>query len=325
METRRIQSARNLRPPRGPRHAFHATTTPVRRRLVAWTTLVAVIATMPASVWAQGQPPALTDAERAAAFSQIAKEEAKKQNYVHCAELYRKAFDIDAATLGYLYSAARCEQKAEQFEAAMRHYDTFLTRAPADDALRAKAESFREECAAALEAQRRKEQEQKRADEEKRKEEEQRETRRAEEARKRREAAAAAPQVKGKPVTSVVSHPVPAWRKPVGWIGVAVGVAALGAGAYFVQDGRSTLDKLDSDLKQAKESSTDGIIRTFSRDAAESREREGNRSVSLGGAMLGAGLVSGGLGVWMLFSGSSKRIAVQPRPDLKGLRVSLKF
>ena len=133
------------------------------------------------------------------------------------------------------------------------------------------------------------------------------------------------PQVKGKPVTSVLSQAAPVWRRPAGWISVAFGVAAVGAGAYFVQDGRSTLDKLDSDLKLAKESSSDGIIRTLSRGVAESREREGNRNVGIGGAMLGAGLVSGGLGVWMLFSGSSKRIAVQPRPDLTGLRVSLKF
>ncbi len=296
----------------------------MRRQFIALATAAALALMAPCTVLAQAQPQALTDAERAAAFSQIAKEEAKKQNYTHCAELYRKAFDIDPATLGYLYSAARCEQKAEQYEAAMRHYDTFLLRAPPDDALRSKAEGYRAECETALEAQRRKAQEL----EQKRKAEQLREAKRAEEARKQREAAqaaAAGPQVKGKPVTSVVSHSVPAWRRPVGWISVAVGVAAVGAGAFFVQDGRSTLDKLDSDLKLAKDSSADGIIRSLSRDVAESRERDGNRSVGIGGAMLGAGLVSGGLGVWMLFSGSSKRIAVQPRPDLRGLRVSLKF
>lgn len=85
------------------------------------------------------------DKEEAAAISQIAAAKNQASDFGMCAELYQQAYHKDPSFLGYLFSAARCEQKAGDLDAAERDFRLFLARNPKGDKLSDKAQQFLDE------------------------------------------------------------------------------------------------------------------------------------------------------------------------------------
>ena len=55
------------------------------------------------------------------------------KEYEACAAMYLEAYRLDAKTLGYLYSAARCEHKGGRYNEAIEHYGKVISNAPAGD------------------------------------------------------------------------------------------------------------------------------------------------------------------------------------------------
>jgi len=85
------------------------------------------------------------DKEEAAAISQVAAAKNQASDFGLCAELYQQAYHKDPSFLGYLFSAARCEQKAGDLDAAERDFRLFLARNPKGDKLSEKAQQFLDE------------------------------------------------------------------------------------------------------------------------------------------------------------------------------------
>jgi len=84
-------------------------------------------------------------ADEAAALSVVAASKAKSGAYAMCADLYVQAYRLDPSYLGYLYSAARCWQKAKRIDDAERGYRAFLKRAPKEHPLHSRARSHLDE------------------------------------------------------------------------------------------------------------------------------------------------------------------------------------
>lgn len=78
-------------------------------------------------------------AKEAAAISVVARSKSDSGDYAMCADLYHQAYALDPGFIGYLYSAARCEQKAELLDRAEKHYRVFLQRSPEDTSLAKRA------------------------------------------------------------------------------------------------------------------------------------------------------------------------------------------
>ncbi len=74
--------------------------------------------------------------EEAAALSVVAGAKAKSGQHKICAEMYVQCYRLDPSFLGYLYSAARCAQKAGNLDDAEKHYREFDLRAPTEHPLR---------------------------------------------------------------------------------------------------------------------------------------------------------------------------------------------
>lgn len=79
--------------------------------------------------------------EEAAALSVVAAAKAKAGQHTLCAEIFVQAYRLDPSYLGYLYSAARCYQKAKALDASEQGYRAFLARAPAEHPLRSRADA----------------------------------------------------------------------------------------------------------------------------------------------------------------------------------------
>ena len=235
------------------------------------------------------------------------------KEYDACAAMYLEAHKLDPNTLGYLYSAARCEQKAGKFDRAIEHYSAVLARASSGDPLALKSAQHKAECEAAWRKVQADKAEAARKAEA---------TRKAEAARKaeaQRKAAALAHKA-GAP--GVAAKQPDGWRKPTGWATIAVGVAAVGAGVYLLNAGSSELAELEAQL--AKRDANDKII-GITYDDAEVRQGSANRKTGLGGALLGAGLLSGGIGAWLVWTSPGKRVSVKPYNRFRGVHVTMRF
>lgn len=64
--------------------------------------------------------------KQAIAASVLAKAAHQRGQFAEAAKLYRQAYALDPTTFGYLYSSARCEQKAGNSDAARELYTKFL-------------------------------------------------------------------------------------------------------------------------------------------------------------------------------------------------------
>lgn len=83
-----------------------------------------------------------SDKDEAAAISQVAGAKAKAGEFAMCAALFQQAYAKDPSYLAYLFSAARCAQKAGDLDAAERDFRTYLARCPKGDKLADKAQQY---------------------------------------------------------------------------------------------------------------------------------------------------------------------------------------
>ncbi len=117
-------------------------------RLCAWLSLGALAVTLGSAtpvLAAHGKPlknQEKSASEEAAAISQVAAGKHEAGEFALCGDLYQQAYRKDPTFLGYLFSAARCEQKGGDLDAAERDFRAFLARNPKGDKLSDRAEQF---------------------------------------------------------------------------------------------------------------------------------------------------------------------------------------
>lgn len=231
--------------------------------------------------------------------------------------MYLEADRLDGKTLGYLYSAARCEHKGGRHDQAIEHDGKVIANAPAGDPLVEKSTRHKATCQAAVTRQR---EEAARAEAAKR---------RAAEAEARKRAAAEAKrkaeqeaEARRQQAALRARSEADAWRRPTGWATIAVGVAAVGAGVWMLSTGSDDLANLEAKL--AKRDASEKIIGITYEDATQQQEAA-NRKTGVGAALVGAGLLSGGLGAWLVWTSRDQRVTVQPFNRYRGVRVTMRF
>ena len=235
--------------------------------------------------------------DEAAAISLVAMGKAKAGNYALCADLYVQAYRIDPSFLGYLYSAARCQQKAGKLDDSERNYRVYLKRAPPDDELVARARQHLNEIMAA-----------------------------------RKEALSGADKA-GQPVfdtpekRSLVTRrpssdpavektpmvptaeavekkavepgpPVAGWKGPMAWSGLIGGSLLALSGTGLLVVGQMKQSTLEDDLA----TSGGGKIVTMSRQQALDREAENFSTMRSGAVLAGVGVIAAAAGYWWLDS-----------------------
>ena len=262
----------------------------------------------------------LSKKEEAAALSQAARSKFKEGRYSVCAAMYREAFGMDRTQVGYLYSAALCEQKAEHFAAAERDYRTVLGLVTPEDPLAAKTRGHIDEVRSAMIAKQR-------ADAARRKEEAERKRIAAEAERKRRaEAARKAAALKNKQAGTVVQPAKPAWHKTAGWASIAGGVIAAGIGGFLVMDGLSDIESLQKDLDKKDDG---GLINGVHRDEALTTQSSANSKQRLGGAVVVIGVGVAAVGAWLIAPPAPPkkpaRATLSPTFDRPGFVASFRF
>lgn len=230
----------------------------------------------------------LNSQEQAAALSLAARGKYKEQRFSVCAAMYREAFGMDRKQIGYLYSAALCEQKAGNHTAAQRDYETVLSLSMPEDPLAVKARNHLQEVRAAQIAAHR-------AEAEKR-----RQQRLANEvaAKAARDKAAAA-QRTNKPaaIANTALAADPAWHKPAGWASVALGIVAVGVGGWVLVDGMSDVDDLKTKLAKDPKS---GKIEVIARADALAEQDAANSKQRMGAGVLAVGVAVAATGAWLL-------------------------
>lgn len=313
------------------------------RTVVVRAVVVALVAT--GLLWNTGAyanpPAALSRAEQAAAISLAARTQAQQGNFTHCAAMYHEAFGLDGKTPGYLFSAARCEQKAGAFAEAIEHFRRFAELADAGDPLIAKAAAYRKECADELARQQAAQREQRvreqQAREQQAREQQVREQQAREQQARERAALArvSAQKSEGKPTApnagsagpavALKASPNLARRERWGWVAAAAGAASIGIGAWQIGDGLTARSDLDAQLRAAAGASLDGKVRTMSQEAALARESRADLSIKVGAALAGVGAVSGGVALWLLLAPDGERVTLRPRRDLRGAQLTVRF
>ncbi len=221
--------------------------------------------------------------EQAAALSQVAAAKNEAGDFKLCAEFYHQAYRTDPTFLGYLFSAARCEQKAGDLDAAERDFRQFLARAPKEDELVAKASAYLDEILA--------------------------ERQKARPVDKQAPADKPAPVEPPAAVTPVQapSQTPPSSGNGLGWAVLGGGAALAAVGAYLVADGLAARAALEDDLALPQ----GGIITKLSPSEARDRESSYRTRLGLGGGLVGLGVAALGAGVWLLVRTPSD-VAVAP-------------
>lgn len=234
----------------------------------------------------------LSKSEEAAALSQAARAKFKEQRFGVCAAMYREAFGLDRGQVGYLYSAALCEQKATNFAAAERDYRTVLGLVGPEHALAGKARGHIAEVRAALVAKQQ-------ADAHKRKVEREKKLFAEAAARKQRAAqakSAAAAKARQKAAGNVSFAPQPSWQRPVSWASIGLGIVAAGIGGFLLVDGMSDMELLQKDLEKTE----NGLIVGVHRDDARSRQEDAQGKQKLGGGVVAVGVGIAAVGAWLI-------------------------
>lgn len=257
--------------------------------------------------------PSTAKRTEAAAISQVAAAKAAQGKFDLCAELYHQAYRVDPSFLGYLYSAGRCEQKGGKIDAAERDYRAFLARAPADDAVAARARAHLD----AILEQRAK--------------------------APPPEPAQVTPPANDAPAPAVAPDPprpapVPAaatpppaaigagapvptpadWKRPVGWACVGTGSALLVAGGAFAVLGWMDRADLQSRLDQRSE----GLIVGMTPAEAHAAERDYRGRYALGGILGGVGALAVATGAWMWATAPQTSVGLQALPGGAAVRLS---
>jgi hypothetical protein len=300
---------------------------PVASRLCRrWASAVVLAAVTAASLPPVAMAQTKTDispAEEAAALSIVAKSKADAGDYATAAELYLQSYKLDNKEVGYLYSAARCEQKAGLHERAAQTYRSFLAYAPESHPARAKAEEYIKECDSQVALQR--DQDRRRKEEERRKAD-----KLAEDKRKEAEKVAAAKAAADKLASDKLAadklaatlakrqQEANAWRTPAGWAAVGVGIASLAGGSVLLAGGMGDRSDLQARLDKKDGS---GLIVGISRKEALSIQSAADSDVTLGSALVGVGVALAGVGGYLLLSRPDAKVAVGPG----GVMVSVGF
>ncbi len=204
----------------------------------------------------------LSRVKEAAAISVVAHSKSSSKDYNMCAELYHQAFVLDPNNLGYLYSAARCEQKGELLDRAEKHYRVFLQRSSEDSSLAQRARNHLQEII---------------------------------EFRKvSPPAPVEAPQLKSQPssplpkATGVDPNTLRRWSLISGALLVASG------GGYFLTQGHKNEELLNDKLSNTSQ----GYIVGITPKQAQRDERGYRTQYTLGGLLIGAGLGAFAAGTW---------------------------
>jgi len=206
-------------------------------------------------------------AEEAAAISVVAHSKSASRDYTLCADLYHQAYALDPKFIGYLYSAARCEQKGGLLDRAEKHYRVVLQRSPEETSIARRAGEHLREIM---------------------------------EIRK----ATPLPQMEERPVE--VAQPVspPEFPKPNlsarwGWSLLTVAAVASLGGGWVVEKGYENKGILEEKLSNLSQ----GYIVGLTRDQALADEREYRSQYGVGGVLIGVGVTSLVLGGWCLKKG----------------------
>lgn len=264
------------------------------------------------------------DKDEAAAISQVAGAKAKAGEFTLCAALFHQAYAKDPGYLAYLFSAARCAQKAGELDSAERDFRTYLARCPKGDKLAEKAEQYLAEI--------------------------------LEERKKAPPAAAAAPaaptpanpkaeatpapeKAAGAPPSEVpapveqsadlpsktpaILRAEPSPSRGGLWLALG-GVALMAGGAALWAQGQSQASDLDGELSGRG----DGLVLNQSYAEAMSRQEDANRAIGLGlgVAVVGALLTGAGGWWWLRAPADSAGIAsVRLAPGPAAMGVSLQW
>lgn len=225
--------------------------------------------------------------DEAAAISQVAARKHEAGDFPLCASLYHQAWRADPLFLGFLFSAARCEQKAGDLDASERDFKQFLNLSPDDEPLNEKARTFLGEIAEArkqLDAQKK-----------------------AEEAQRKAEEKPPEPPILVKPLPPEPSRTV-AWTTTVGGGALVLAGAALLASGFSQ---RSDLrDRLTS--KDGK-----GLITDTTPQEAHDAEFDYRLRLGLGATCAALGVMAVGTGVWLF--GRPQQVTLVPGPTAAGL------
>lgn len=223
--------------------------------------------------------------EEAAAVSQVAAAKNVAGEFTLCGNLYQQAYRTDPSFLGYLFSAARCEQKAGDLDAGERDFRLFLARSPSGDDLNEKAQQFLDEIL---------------------------------DVRRKAVAAKAAEPV----VPPVVPVPTVNRVDPPGhglaWTSLIGGGVLVAAGGLLVANGLA----LRTDLETALVHKDGGLIADSTPEAARASESTYRTRLALGAGLATAGVAAIGVGVW-LYGRAPKQVAVTAGPAPLGIGLTL--
>ncbi|MCO4760961.1 MAG: hypothetical protein KC502_05615 [Myxococcales bacterium] len=274
-------------------------------------TLVSAVVIMTCAMPVAHAQPQLDKAEQAAAISITAVARARAGDFKTCAMLFHQAWIMHPAERGYLYSAARCEQKAGQLDKAYINYGRYLESASAGDSLAAKAKKHRTEIEVA------------RGD-------------------KTGAATTAAPQTATaptsepankspttKPAAGVTgqSQPGPSRIGPsqlVPWSAVGGGTALAAVGLWLALGAADDIRALEGRLAKTTGAGDDEVIVGTTYEDAKADQDSANVRSAAGMAMMGVGAVAIGYGVWQLLQSESDQ-KVTLLPTLSGARLMVRF
>lgn len=265
------------------------------------------------------------DKDEAAAISQVAGAKAKASEFALCAALFHQAYAKDPGYLAYLFSAARCAQKAGDLDSAERDFRTYLARCPKGDKLAEKAEQY---LAEVLEERKKAPLAAPTAPQET-----------AGAANPKGEAKAAAEKPLGAPPpevpapveksfdlpskTPAVLRAEPSPSRAGLWLALG-GVALMAGGAALWAQGQSQAIDLDGELSGRG----DGLVLNLSYADATSRQEDANRAIGLGlgVAVVGALLTGAGSWRWLKAPAESAGIAsLRMGPGPVAMGVSLQW
>jgi len=287
------------------------------RWLAAVALTVAFVASVP-HAYAQVK---LSKAEEAAALSQAARGKYKEKRFKVCAAMYREAFNTDRSQVGYLYSAALCDQKGGNFTAAERDYRKVLGLVTPEHPLAAKAQKHAAECQASLVAKQRSDAARRRAEWQRK----QAAAKRARQARARAALAAQKRKNKAAQLRKLEMAKKPEWQRPVGWGAIAAGMITAGVGGWLIIDGMADIESLQSKLDRTDDA---GQINGIHRDDAVTAQDDANTKQLGGGAAIAVGVAIASVGAWMLAPDPVKKgtkTSLAPSANGRGLVMTVQF
>ncbi len=123
-------------------------------------------------------------------------------------------------------------------------------------------------------------------------------------------------------ITKPAPAPASAWRTPVGWAAVGLGVVTVAVGVSIYTrylDGQKELDALVDDRDAG------GKIVGIGSAAYTDRQNTLNSDATMATAALIGGGVVAGVGAAILLGGGGDKVALAPWPGVRGMNVRLRF